>query len=105
MMRKTWTLAAVAVGVVLGAWLTYAAPDPAKDDQVPVYEWDPYWPKRPLPNKWVLGNVAGIDVDAQDHVWVLNRPRSVLVGHEDDAAYAQPESELRRFLQYWHGAT
>ena len=93
MMRKTWTLAAVGVALVLGAWLTYAAPDPARDDQVPVYEWDPYWPKRPLPNKWVLGNVAGIDVDAQDHVWVLNRPRSVLVGHEDDAAYAQPESE------------
>ena len=83
--------------LILGAsalwWPTAAAPDPAHDDQVPVYEWDPYWPKRPLPNHWVLGNVAGIDVDAEDHIWVLNRPRSVLAGHENDAAYPEPESE------------
>ena len=61
--------------------------------EVPIYEWDPYWPKRPLPNNWAMGNVAGLEVDSQDHVWVLNRPRSILHGHEDDAAYPMPESE------------
>ena len=61
--------------------------------EVPIYEWDPYWPQLPLPNNWAMGNVAGIDVDDQDHVWVLNRPRSVLHGHEDDAAFSLPESE------------
>jgi len=92
----TRLLLAAVVGLIVlstAPGLMEAAPDPVKDDQVPVYEWDPYWPKRPLPNHWVLGNVAGIDVDAQDHVWVLNRPRSVLAGHETDAAYPEPESE------------
>ena len=61
--------------------------------EVPIYEWDPYWPKLPLPNDWAMGNVAGIEVDAQDHIWVLTRPRTILHGHEDDASYPLPESQ------------
>jgi DNA-binding beta-propeller fold protein YncE len=30
------------------------------------------WPK-PLPNHWILGNVIGVSVDAQDHIWILHR--------------------------------
>ena len=30
------------------------------------------WPK-PLPNRWVLGGLGGVCVDAQDHVLILNR--------------------------------
>jgi sugar lactone lactonase YvrE len=60
---------------------------------VPHYEWDPYWPKRPLPNKWAVGNMVGVYVDSKDHVWVVHRPRTLLAGHEDDAAYEHPESE------------
>jgi DNA-binding beta-propeller fold protein YncE len=72
---------------------TPAAQFETKADEVPVYEWDPYWPQLPLPNDWAIGNVAGLDVDSEDHVWILNRPRSVLAGHEDDAAYTIPESQ------------
>ena len=36
------------------------------------YEIDPSWPK-PLPDKWVLGGLGGLCVDAQDHVLILNR--------------------------------
>src|SRR5678815_5589178 len=36
------------------------------------YEFDPSWPK-PLPDKWVLGGLGGLCVDAQDHVLILNR--------------------------------
>ncbi len=64
-----------------------------EEGEVPIYEWDPYWPKLPLPNDWAMGNVAGIEVDAQDHIWVLTRPRTILHGHEDDASYAMPESQ------------
>ena len=39
---------------------------------VPQYEVDPYWPK-PLPDRWVLGGLADVCVDAQDHVFILNR--------------------------------
>ena len=33
---------------------------------------DPNWPK-PLPEKWVIGQVSGVCVDAQDHVFIVNR--------------------------------
>jgi len=38
----------------------------------PRFEVDPLWPK-PLPNHWVLGNVIGVGVDAQDHVFIVHR--------------------------------
>jgi hypothetical protein len=38
----------------------------------PTFEVDPLWPK-PLPNHWVLGNVIGVGVDAQDHVFIVHR--------------------------------
>ena len=34
---------------------------------------DPSWP-RPLPHGWVLGQVSGVAVDGQDHVWIIQRP-------------------------------
>ena len=43
----------------------------------PRYEADLNWPK-PLPDRWVLGGLGGVCVDAQDHVLILNR-QDVLV--------------------------
>jgi DNA-binding beta-propeller fold protein YncE len=43
---------------------------------VPRFEPDPYWPK-PLPHNWISGGIGGIYVDSQDHIWVINRPKSV----------------------------
>lgn len=39
------------------------------------YAVDPYWPK-PLPNNWLLGQVSAIDVDSNNHVWLIHRPHS-----------------------------
>ena len=36
------------------------------------YEVDPTWP-RPLPGNWVVGQVSGVCVDGQDHVFIVNR--------------------------------
>jgi DNA-binding beta-propeller fold protein YncE len=36
------------------------------------YEVDPTWPK-PLPENWVVGQVSGVCVDGQDHVFIVNR--------------------------------
>ena len=44
--------------------------------EVPKFEVDPFWPK-PLPNNWAIGQVGGIAVDAQDHVWIIQRPNSL----------------------------
>ena len=45
-------------------------------DQVPVFEVDPMWPK-PLPHPWILGAVAGVAVDANNHVWIVHRPSTL----------------------------
>lgn len=39
---------------------------------VPQFQVDPFWPK-PLPNKWLFGNVIGIDIDERDHVYIVQR--------------------------------
>jgi hypothetical protein len=57
----------------------------------PRFEVDPLWPK-PLPNNWILGQVAGIAVDAQDHVWIIQRPRT-LTDVEKGAALDPPRSK------------
>jgi len=44
--------------------------------QAPRFEVDPFWPK-PLPNDWLLGNVIGVSVDSNDHVWIVHRSDSV----------------------------
>ena len=33
---------------------------------------DPFWPK-PLPDRWVFGEIGGVCVDAQDHLFALTR--------------------------------
>lgn len=42
---------------------------------IPVFEFDPSWPK--VPAKWMVSQPSGIAVDANDHIWVLQRPRSL----------------------------
>ncbi len=58
--------------------------------QSPAFRVDPYWPM-PLPHNWILGQVGGIAVDAQDNVWVFQRPRS-LTDDEKGAALTPPRS-------------
>src|SRR5438046_76279 len=52
--------------------------------KVPTFRVDPTWPQ--IPNNWVLGDVSSVSVDAQDHVWVLHRPRLVRPAEKDRAA-------------------
>jgi len=41
---------------------------------MPRYSVDTSWPKLPLPNKWTFGEMGGMFVDANDHVWIVQRP-------------------------------
>ena len=41
----------------------------------PRYKVDISWPKE-LPNNWIVGQIGGMAIDANDHIWVLQRPRS-----------------------------
>ncbi len=68
-----------AVGVVCLLLATVALPaqgPPARARQVPTFKVDPFWPK-PLPNRWIIGAVAGVAVDKHDHVWITHRPSTL----------------------------
>ncbi len=73
----------LALGLVLGA-------QSGKQQMVPHFEWDPTWPK-PLAGGRILGNVIGVAMDAQDHIWVLNRPSSI-TEQERGAGFTLPDA-------------
>ncbi len=57
--------------------LAIFCPPPAKAQaNVPHYEVDPYWPK-PLPGRWVTGELGGVCVDSKDHVFIVHRVNNV----------------------------
>jgi DNA-binding beta-propeller fold protein YncE len=58
--------------------------------EAPVLRVDPFWPK-PLPNDWLLGQVAGVAVDADDNVWIVQRPHT-LTEDERGATLDPPRS-------------
>jgi len=60
--------------------------------QAPRFEVDPMWPK-PLPNHWVMGNVIGVGIDKQDHVYIIHRGAGSLEPKEIYAAANPPASE------------
>jgi DNA-binding beta-propeller fold protein YncE len=100
-MRKFAMLLAamLAPGMIVGAAL---AADAVKKDQsildrlyantgvynksvsgkTPGFVSDPGWPA-PLPHNWLLGQIGGLYVDQNDHIWVYNRPRTMTT---DEAA-------------------
>jgi len=75
---------------------------PMNERLVPKFEVDPSWPM--LPNNWVLGSVASVDVDSRDHVWIYHRPRSVDEEQRENAAPAVLEFDTEGdFVQGWGG--
>ena len=57
----------------------------------PQYKVEPFWPQ-PLPDTWILGQVAGIAVDNEDNVWIVHRPASLV----DDEKGAQKDPPATR---------
>ena len=104
------------LGAALAALMSVVALSlPAVAQPVPEFKVDPFWPK-PLPNNWLFGQIGGVAVDAQDHVWILQRPRS-LSEDERGATLKPPRSKCcipappvmefdagGNFIQGWGGA-
>jgi DNA-binding beta-propeller fold protein YncE len=78
--RIVLTLLAVAIPLVATA-----------ADDAPRFQVDPSWP-RPLPNNWIMGQASGVAVDDRDHVFVLQRPRS-LTDDEKAATFKPPRTK------------
>ncbi len=68
-----------------------AASGDASGPQAPMFAVDPLWPK-PLPNHWLLGSTIGVDVDTQDHVWIVHRA-STLAANETSVLNDPPTAE------------
>jgi len=95
--RTLMTIVPILLGVVA---LAYAGQSGGRE--VPRFRVDASWPK--MPSKWVLGLVSGIAVDADDHVWVLHRPRTVKPEQKGMAAPAVLEFDAAgNFIQAWGG--
>lgn len=75
---------AIAVGLV--------CPPSSHAQAVPKYEIDLSWPKA-FPDRWVVGGLVGVCVDAQDHVFILNR-QDILEGELNAGRLAPPIIEL-----------
>jgi DNA-binding beta-propeller fold protein YncE len=54
---------------------------------VPAFKVDPSWPLE-MPNKWILGAVTGVFVDAKQHVWVTHLPETLT--EEETSAQQKP---------------
>src|SRR5689334_4668557 len=69
---------------------------------LPVFEVDRAWPI--VPPQWKLGDPSSIAIDAQDHVWVLHRPRTL---KPEQAAMAAPPvivfDNAGNYIKAWGG--
>jgi NHL repeat-containing protein len=77
----------LAVVAILVVFLCLGA---AAQTAAPVFEVDATWPK-PLPNDWLMGQAAGVAVDRHDHIWVVQRPKT-LTNDERGATLKPPRS-------------
>ena len=80
-MRTIITAAAMLLGAAL----------PAFTADAPKFQVDASWPQT-LPNNWIMGQAAGVAVDADDHVWVIQRPRT-LTDDEKAASFTPPRTK------------
>jgi NHL repeat len=90
-MRREWARTAAVIAVV--ALLVSPGPGAAQRSNeavAPRFTVDASWPK-PLPNRWILGQVSGVAVDRHDHVWIVQRPKS-LTEDERGATLSPPRS-------------
>jgi len=85
-----WRMLPLCLGLAACAPLEPAVEDaPLIVDAAPSFAVDPAWPD-PLPNGWILGQVTGVAVDANDRVWVLHRPATL--SDTERAAETDPPS-------------
>jgi len=75
--------------IALAILLSAVAPA-SLGQEPPRYRVDPLWPQE-LPNNWIIGQVGGMAVDREDHIWVLQRPASDTVD-EIGASLKPPRS-------------
>src|SRR5437899_359465 len=87
MLRKIFQISGALILLVLtGATLVIVERVTTAQEatSVPNFEIDPLFFQN-LPNRWTTGQVSGISVDNQDHIWILHRPATVAEGERSAA--------------------
>jgi len=74
--KRKYLILAVACGVLSMVVAGFTPSPLCAQAGAPKFEVDPYWPK-PLPNRWVTGEIGGLCVDAKDHVFLVQRVNDV----------------------------
>lgn len=82
-------LALIALALAPGTLARPAGLAAQRPEPVPTYEVDPAWPK-PLPDRWLIGAVAGVHVDARGHVWIVHRPGTLQPNETRSIWHAAP---------------
>ena len=98
--RRVWARAGglAIMASLMGAWTAQAAGPP----KVPRYAVDRNWP-RTFPDRWVLGGIGGLCVDAHDHLFILHR-QDVAEGDTNAGHIAPPVIEVDaagRLINAW----
>lgn len=89
----------IAITMAIGISLAILGPSPLNaqtgTEQTPAsprFTVDALWPK-PLPNRWVTGEVGGTCVDSHDHIFIINRD-NLTSAEKQDAKPAPPVIEF-----------
>lgn len=93
-------LAAALVSAEWRSTATAAQANPLAVRQVPKFEVDPSWPK--MPNGWTMSEVSMAAVDAEDNVWVLQRPVTVKPGTKTGPPVMEFDKN-GNYVQGWGG--
>ncbi len=90
-MRRVFATMTVSLAFLASFAVPGMAQQPAKAETPPAFQPEPFWPK-PLPENWILGQVAGIATAPNGNIWILHRPAS-LVDDEKGAQKNPPETK------------
>ena len=90
-MRRVFATMTVSLAFMASFAVPGMAQQPAKAETPPAFQPEPFWPK-PLPEGWILGQVAGIATAPNGNIWILHRPAS-LVDDEKGAQKNPPETK------------
>jgi NHL repeat len=82
----------IVAGILLAAVAVHAA-----RSEAPQFRFDAAWPRQ-LPNGWTMGMVAGVRVDASDHIWIVQRPVKAAAG-QPQADSVRPAPPVIEFDQ------
>jgi DNA-binding beta-propeller fold protein YncE len=99
-MRNTIRLGAVFAAALTAVLVMRTGSQAAR--AVPKFQVEPGWAK--IPNNWIFGQVASVATDAQDNVWVLQRPDTIEPSEKPHKAPPLVEFDSAgNFIQAWGG--